>query len=152
MQLWETGKPVPSAISGIQAPMQGGSVKAALDAFLRIADTAFDGVKCMLQEIGDHTLQYDLMSIDPKQTEDVFREKQWGVLGKVPLRGGDVKWQDVRQAIRIAAVNREDAPEYVAQCFVPRLAISVLLPNGGCDARSLAEEVHIAYVVRVPAG
>ena len=41
----------------------------------------------MMNAIGSPGLQFNLMSVNPKQSDTVLSQKQWTILGKVPITG-----------------------------------------------------------------
>jgi hypothetical protein len=74
-------------------------------------------------------VQIELMSLDPKPTDNLFGEKRWNVIGKVAIPNDDKPDQD---AIIVALDMARDSglPDfarqpYTAHVFSPRLAISV---------------------------
>jgi hypothetical protein len=77
----------------------------------------------MVSNIYNVPLPFDLMSIDPKQSEDVFGCKRWTVLGKVPIAAEEIKNQ--LDSIRLAI---DFPPAYTARSFTPRLAVSADVP------------------------
>ncbi len=127
MQLWRSGHSGPVGICGIGPPTGSSTITDALTTFVKAADKANDGWFEMQRQIDAHQLKVDLMAIDPKQVDDVFKREHWNVLGKKTIKYSDEDWNDVATAMPVA-LNKGSGPAIAAHVFRPRLAISARIP------------------------
>jgi hypothetical protein len=121
MLLCESGQPCPYDIADIADPRTG-TVRGALLKFLGVVERPYNEIKSMQIAIAGRKLAFDLMSIDPKQADDVVG-KHWNVLGKKSINGGDVLWDYVEQALNLALV-KDRQPAFAAEDFRPQLGLS----------------------------
>jgi hypothetical protein len=75
----------------------------------------------------------DLMSIDPKEVDDIFKGKHWNPIGKKSIKGGDPQSNGVDQDWKFVSRAMNNAlaatgPAVAADVFKPRLAISARIP------------------------
>jgi hypothetical protein len=110
-----------------------GEVRDKLDGLSTIAASspiaAYGSITSMVGKIEKLKLPIDLMSIDPKQVENVFSQKRWNILGKVSITTADESGRlDVCAAMNLA-FDKDNRPKHAAHVFTPRLAVSVSIPT-----------------------
>jgi hypothetical protein len=78
----------------------------------------------MISNIYNVPLAFDLMSIDPKEADDVFGSKRWSVLGKVAIPP-----EQIGNQLDFLKQGIDFSPIYTARSFTPRLAVSAGIPR-----------------------
>jgi hypothetical protein len=81
----------------------------------------------MVNKISDGPLLFDVMSINPKQTDDVFGTKRWDVLGTVSIKPTEFE-KHIKVTTNILLAIDFPSP-YTAIDFTPHLAVSVKVPS-----------------------
>jgi len=122
MVLCVAGQASPFDIADIADP-RADTISGALLTFLEVAEKPYNDIKDMQEAIENRKLPAELMSIDPKSVEDVFKQKHWNVLGNKLVIGGDADWKNMRRALN-RAFYKDRQPAFAADDFRPQLALS----------------------------